>query len=131
MSVAEAIAKADVVILAIYFDAIKQLVGTYGGALTGKIIVDPSNPIAPDGKGHFKKTIPPEQSSGQLISASTGRRATRQSIRHVRCGVPGVWRQPFPGTRGTILRNGLSGGGQSRSQANYSERIFTGQRGRH
>lgn len=69
MSVADAIGKADVVILAIYFDAIKQLVATYRGALAGKIIVDPSNPIAPDGKGGFKKTIPAEQSSGQLICA--------------------------------------------------------------
>jgi predicted dinucleotide-binding enzyme len=69
MPVAEVVGKADVVILAIYFDAIKQLVATYRGALAGKIIVDPSNPIAPDGKGGFKKTIPAEQSSGQLISA--------------------------------------------------------------
>jgi 8-hydroxy-5-deazaflavin:NADPH oxidoreductase len=69
MPVADAIAKADVIILAIYFDAIKQLISTYQRALAGKIVVDPSNPIAPDGKGGFKKTIPAEQSSGQLISA--------------------------------------------------------------
>jgi 8-hydroxy-5-deazaflavin:NADPH oxidoreductase len=69
MTVENAIGKGEVVILAIYFDAIKQLVTTYRGALAGKIIVDPSNPIAPDGKGGFKKTIPAEQSSGQLISA--------------------------------------------------------------
>jgi predicted dinucleotide-binding enzyme len=68
MPVAETIGKADVVILAIYFDAIKQLVASYGGALAGKIVIDPSNPIAPDGKGGLKKTIPAEQSSGQLIS---------------------------------------------------------------
>jgi predicted dinucleotide-binding enzyme len=37
--------------------------------LAGKIIVDPSNPLAPDGKGGFKKTIPADQSSGQLIAA--------------------------------------------------------------
>jgi predicted dinucleotide-binding enzyme len=69
MPVAEAIGKADVVILAIYFDAIKQLVASYHSALAGKVVVDPSNPIAPDGKGGFKKTIPAEQSSGQIISA--------------------------------------------------------------
>src|SRR5215470_19640744 len=69
MSVPEAIKKSDVVILAIYLDAIKQFVATYRDLLIGKIVVDPSNPIAPDGKGGFKKTIPPEQSSGQLISA--------------------------------------------------------------
>jgi 8-hydroxy-5-deazaflavin:NADPH oxidoreductase len=69
MTVADALAKADVIILAIYFDAIKQLIGSHRAALASKIVVDPSNPIAPDGKGGFKKTIPAEQSSGQLISA--------------------------------------------------------------
>src|SRR6516164_10369441 len=51
MPVADAIGESDVVILAIYFDAIRQLISAYSGALAGKIIVDPSNPIAPDGKG--------------------------------------------------------------------------------
>jgi 8-hydroxy-5-deazaflavin:NADPH oxidoreductase len=69
MTVADALAKADVIILAIYFDAIKQLIDSHRAALASKIVVDPSNPIAPDGKGGFKKTIPAEQSSGQLISA--------------------------------------------------------------
>ena len=69
MPVADAIGNANVMILAIYFDAIKQLLAEYRGALSGKIVVDPSNPIAPDGKGGFKKTIAPEQSSGQLVSA--------------------------------------------------------------
>ena len=69
MPVADAISKSDVVVLAIYFDAIKDLLATYRGALAGKVIVDPSNPIAPDEKGAFKKTIPADQSSGQLIAA--------------------------------------------------------------
>jgi 8-hydroxy-5-deazaflavin:NADPH oxidoreductase len=68
MPVAEAIAEADVIVLAVYFDAIKQLIATYANALAGKIVVDPSNPIAPDGNGGFKKTIPADQSSGKLIS---------------------------------------------------------------
>ena len=67
--IADAINKADVVIFAVYFDAIKQLIATYRDALRRKIIADPSNPIAPDGQGGFRKTIPAEQSSGQLISA--------------------------------------------------------------
>jgi 8-hydroxy-5-deazaflavin:NADPH oxidoreductase len=69
MAVDDAIGKADIVILAVYFDAIKQVIAAYRATLAGKIVVDPSNPIAPDGKGGFKKTIPAEQSSGQLISA--------------------------------------------------------------
>jgi 8-hydroxy-5-deazaflavin:NADPH oxidoreductase len=69
MPVADAISKSDLVVLAIYFDAIKDLLVTYRGAVAGKVIVDPSNPIAPDGEGGFKKTIPADQSSGQLIAA--------------------------------------------------------------
>jgi len=69
MPVADAISKSDVVVLAIYFDAIKDLLTTHRGSLAGKVIVDPSNPIAPDGKGGFKKTIPADESSGQLIAA--------------------------------------------------------------
>jgi NADPH-dependent F420 reductase len=69
MAVPDAVRKADIVILAIYFDAIEQFIATYREALKGKIVVDPSNPIAPDGKGGFKKTIPADQSSGQLVAA--------------------------------------------------------------
>jgi 8-hydroxy-5-deazaflavin:NADPH oxidoreductase len=75
MTVEDAIATADVVILAIYFDAIRQFLHTHRKALAGKIIVDPSNPIAPDGKGGFRKTIPEDQSSGQRISALLPERA--------------------------------------------------------
>ena len=69
MSISDAIKKADIIIFAVYFDAIKALIAEYHRDLAGKIIVDPSNPIAPDGKGGFKKTIPAEQSSGQLLAA--------------------------------------------------------------
>ncbi len=64
----EAIREADVVILAVYLDAMKELVMTYRGDLEGKIVVDPSNAIAPDGKGGFKKTIAADESSGQIIA---------------------------------------------------------------
>lgn len=66
--IAEAVAAADVIVLAIGFEAIKQFVQDNRAALSGKIIVDPSNPIAPDGKGGFIKTIPQDQSSGEIIS---------------------------------------------------------------
>jgi 8-hydroxy-5-deazaflavin:NADPH oxidoreductase len=69
MTIADAINAADVVILAVYFDVMKELISAYHSALAGKIVVDPSNPIAPDGKGGFKKTIPANQSSGQHIAA--------------------------------------------------------------
>ena len=69
MSVGDAINGADIVIVAVYFDVIKELLWTYRSLLPGKIVIDPSNPIAPDGEGGFKKTIPVDQSSGELIAA--------------------------------------------------------------
>jgi predicted dinucleotide-binding enzyme len=68
LPVEKALQKADIVVLAIWFDAIKEFIAKYRDALTGKIVVDPSNPIAPDGKGGFKKTIPADQSSGKVIA---------------------------------------------------------------
>ncbi len=68
MPVSDAVGKADVIILAIYFDAIQEFLVTHRSGLAGKIVVDPSNPIAPDGAGGFKKIIPEDQSSGKLIA---------------------------------------------------------------
>lgn len=65
----EAVETADVIILAIWFDAIKSFVAEHRAALSGKVVVDPSNPVAPDGSGGFRKTIPQDQSSGELIAA--------------------------------------------------------------
>jgi predicted dinucleotide-binding enzyme len=65
----EALEKADIVVLAISFAALKEFVDTHRTALAGKVVVDPSNPIAPDGNGGFKKLIPQDQSSGQIIAS--------------------------------------------------------------
>lgn len=59
---------ADVLVLAIPFAAARDLVSSNHAALAGKIVVDPSNPIEPDGKGGFQKTIAADQSSGELLS---------------------------------------------------------------
>lgn len=68
-TVDEAIDTANVVIFAVMFDDTKELLTTYGSALRGKIVVDPSNPVAVDGKGGFTKTIPENESSGQVLAA--------------------------------------------------------------
>lgn len=68
-TVDNAIRETDVLILAIYLDAMKELIAAHHVSLDGKIIVDPSNPIAPDGHGGFSKTIPETQSSGELVAA--------------------------------------------------------------
>ncbi|WP_405496840.1 NADPH-dependent F420 reductase [Nocardia sp. NBC_00511] len=69
VAVEEAVEEADILIFAVWLDALRDLIEQYRDRLPGKIIVDPSNPIAPDGNGGFVKTIPAEQSSGEVIAA--------------------------------------------------------------
>lgn len=64
---AKAIEDADVIIPAIYFDKIKDFLSQYASKLKGKIIIDVSNPIAPDGNGGFKKIIDKDISAGQVL----------------------------------------------------------------
>ncbi|MBP6686427.1 MAG: NAD(P)-binding domain-containing protein [Lacibacter sp.] len=69
LSIAEAIKEADIVVLAIWFNATKEVLQQYATELEGKIIVDPSNPIAPDEKGGFKKIIAENESAGEIIAS--------------------------------------------------------------
>ena len=66
--IADAIREADVIIPAIYFNALKEFFQTFSKELDGKIIVDVSNPIAPDGNGGFKKIIGENESSAKILS---------------------------------------------------------------
>lgn len=63
-----AIEEANIVVMAVWFSTIQELVKQYAPELKGKIIVDPSNPIAPDGNGGFKKIIGADESAGEIIS---------------------------------------------------------------
>jgi len=63
-----AIKEADVIIPTIYFNSLKEFFQTYSKDLEGKIIVDVSNPIAPDGNGGFKKIVGEHESAGQILS---------------------------------------------------------------
>jgi predicted dinucleotide-binding enzyme len=68
-TIADAIKEADIVVLSVYFNVIKEVLVQYATELQGKIIIDPSNPIAPDGKGGFVKIIGEQESAGQQIAA--------------------------------------------------------------
>ncbi|WP_290790846.1 NADPH-dependent F420 reductase [Flavihumibacter sp. UBA7668] len=63
-----AIKEADIIVLTIYFNPIQEFLKQYATELEGKIIVDPSNPIAPAEGGGFKKIIGEKESSGQILS---------------------------------------------------------------
>lgn len=67
--ISSAIKQADIIVLAIWFNGIKELFQQYATELEGKIIVDPSNPIAPDENGGFKKIIGEKESAGEIIAS--------------------------------------------------------------
>jgi len=68
VSVGEAVDRADVLVIAVWFDAFQQLIAQYGERLAGKVIVDPTNPAGPDGQGGFHKIIGEQESSGQILA---------------------------------------------------------------
>jgi predicted dinucleotide-binding enzyme len=68
VSIDDAVERADVLVISLWPDAFKQLIAQYGGQLAGKVIVDPSNPIGPDGSGGYRKVIGEQESSGQILA---------------------------------------------------------------
>ena len=68
VSVDEAVDRAGVLVFAVWLDAFQQLITQYGDRLTGKVIVDPTNPVGPDGAGGYQKVIGEQQSSGQILA---------------------------------------------------------------
>jgi predicted dinucleotide-binding enzyme len=67
LEIEAALQKADIIVLATWLDAIKEFLNQYATKLKGKIIVDPSNPIAPDRTGGFVKTIGENESAGLIL----------------------------------------------------------------
>ncbi|MBZ4189335.1 NADPH-dependent F420 reductase [Niabella beijingensis] len=70
-----AVKEADIVALSIPFGSIAGFIKQYAGDLEDKIIVDLSNPIAPDENGGFKKIIAQNESAGKINAASLPRNA--------------------------------------------------------
>jgi len=71
-----AIKDADIIVLSVWFSTIQELFQQHSTELQGKIIVDPSNPIAPDGNGGFKKIIGADESAGRILSGLLPKGAT-------------------------------------------------------
>lgn len=64
-----AIQEADIIVMSVWFSTVQELFKQYGNELKGKVIVDPSNPIAPDGNGGFKKIIGADDSAGKILQS--------------------------------------------------------------
>jgi 8-hydroxy-5-deazaflavin:NADPH oxidoreductase len=68
VSVDEAVDRAGVLVIAVWLDAFEQLIARYGERLAGKVIVDPTNPVGPDSDGNYRKVIPEQESSAQILA---------------------------------------------------------------
>ena len=66
-SVEDAIAGAEVVVLATWLDQTRELVPAQTSALEGKVVVDPSNPIGFE-NGQMIRTLPQAESSGSVVA---------------------------------------------------------------
>ena len=68
-SVEDAISSADAVLLAVWLDTMRALIPAYANLLTGKVVIDPSNPIGFDAAGQITRTLPDGESSGSVVAA--------------------------------------------------------------
>ena len=83
VSVDEAVERGDVLVLAVWFDSFKQLIDQYGERLAGKVIVDPTNPVGPDGSGGSPPGHRWSRRSGRCLPPPCPRRRGRSPS--VRC----------------------------------------------
>jgi len=68
-SVEDAIAGADAVVLALWLVDMQEVIPQQADVLEGKVVVDPSNPIAFDANGQISRTLPDDQSAASVVSA--------------------------------------------------------------
>lgn len=67
-SVEKAITDSDVVVFAVWLDTLRDLIAQHADLLDGKVVVDPSNPVAQDANGGVVRTLPDDQSSGSVVA---------------------------------------------------------------
>jgi predicted dinucleotide-binding enzyme len=67
--VEDAIDGADVVVLALWLDQLKEFIPEQAHLLGNKVVVDPSNPIGFDESGQMMRTLPDGQSSGSIVAS--------------------------------------------------------------
>jgi predicted dinucleotide-binding enzyme len=68
-SVEDAIDGADAVVLAVWLDAMRELIPEYEYVLKDKVVIDPSNPIGFDASGQMMRTLPDGESAGSVVAA--------------------------------------------------------------
>jgi predicted dinucleotide-binding enzyme len=64
----DALRGADAVVLALRFTVLKGVIDEIADALTGKLVVVPSNPVGIDAQGNVSRLLPEGQSSGGVVA---------------------------------------------------------------
>jgi 8-hydroxy-5-deazaflavin:NADPH oxidoreductase len=64
----DALPGAGAVILALRFTVLKSVIDEIAGALAGKVVVVPSNPLTADAHGNVSRVLPKGQSSGKVVA---------------------------------------------------------------
>ena len=68
-SVEDAIAGADAVVVALWLDALRDVLPRNSQGLEAKVVLDPSNPLGFDENGQMTRTLPDGQSSGSIVAS--------------------------------------------------------------
>jgi len=96
VSVDEAVQRAGVLVIAVWLDDFRQFIAQYGERLAGKVIVDPTNPVGPDGEGGYRKVIGEQESSGQILAGLPGgdrNRGVESPLTPASPGATPAWRR--------------------------------------
>src|ERR1700691_6498225 len=64
----DALQGADAVVLALRFTVLKSVIDEIADALTGKLVIVPSNPVSADAQGNVSRVLPEGQSSGKVVA---------------------------------------------------------------
>jgi hypothetical protein len=118
-SVEEAITDADVVVFAVWLDTLKDLIAQHGDLLRGKVVVDPSNPVAQDANGGVFGRFPP--TNPRALSSPDSSLPKLISLRRSAPSAPSHWlrrptepRERCCSTRPTMARLQKRSNGSSR-----------------
>jgi predicted dinucleotide-binding enzyme len=68
-SVEDAIAAGDAVVLALWLDALRDVLPREAHGFEGKVVIDPSNPVGFDASGQPMRTLPEGQSEGSIVAS--------------------------------------------------------------
>lgn len=64
----DAVQRADAVVLALWLDPMPGVIDEVADLLPGKVVIDPSNPVAYSTDGQVSRTLPEGQSAGEVVS---------------------------------------------------------------